>query len=152
MASDTSDRELLITRLLNAPREKVFQVWTDPNHIAQWWGPKGFTTTIHEMDVRPGGLWRYIMHGPDGVDYGNRIAYTEVVPPERLVYWHGEDEDDDPNRFHVTVRFEDQGGKTNLSMRLILASASALEEAKKYGAVEGGNSTMDCLEEYLAVF
>src|SRR6266852_4602923 len=79
------DREIVITRLLDAPRELAFQAWTEPQHVAHWWGPNGFTNTIHEMDVRPGGVWRFIMHGPDGTDYKNEIVYVEVVKPERLV-------------------------------------------------------------------
>jgi uncharacterized protein YndB with AHSA1/START domain len=78
-------------------------MWTDPNHVAQWWGPKGFTNTIHEMDVRPGGVWRFVMHGPDGVDYQNKIVFIEVVKPERLVYDHVSGP-----KFHVTVTFTEQ--------------------------------------------
>lgn len=75
-AGDTADREIVITRVFDAPREQVFDAWTDSEHVSQWWGPNGFTTTTHEMDVRPGGVWRFIMHGPDGVDYKNRIVYN----------------------------------------------------------------------------
>ncbi len=144
-----SDRELTITRILNAPRELVFNVWTDPKHIALWWGPNGFTNTIHTMDVKPGGVWDFIMHGPDGVDYPNKIVFEEVVIPERLVYTHGSGEENDPHQFHVTVTFESQGKKTNLIMRSVFKSAAALEEVKKYGAVEGGKQTLNRLEEYL---
>src|SRR2546430_11151240 len=84
-ATVTSDREILLTRVFDAPRELVFKVWTDPEHVGRWWGPRGFTNTIHEMDVRPGGVWRFTMHGPDGVDYLNRIVFIEVARPERLV-------------------------------------------------------------------
>ena len=76
--TEASERELVITRTFNAPREVVFEAWTDPNHIGHWWGPKGFTLTVLEMDVRPGGVWRYVMHGPDGVDYRNKVYYLEV--------------------------------------------------------------------------
>ncbi|WP_372660853.1 SRPBCC domain-containing protein [Cohnella sp.] len=93
-------------------RELVFEAWTNPKHVAQWWGPNGFTNTIHEMDVKPVGVWRFIMHGPDGVDYPNKIVYEEVVKPERLVYAHGSDEENDPERFQVTITFDDQGNKT----------------------------------------
>src|SRR5512146_2810578 len=102
---DTASREITATRLVEAPRELVFRVWTEPDHIAHWWGPNGFTTTIHEMDVRPGGVWRFVMHGPDGRDYQNKIVYVEVTPPERLVYDHVAGP-----KFHATVRFAD-GGK-----------------------------------------
>jgi uncharacterized protein YndB with AHSA1/START domain len=85
---DTSDREILITCLLNAPRELVWKAWTNPKHVAQWWGPRGFTTTIEKMDVRSGGVWKHVMHGPDGVDYPNKSVFKEVVKPERIVYSH----------------------------------------------------------------
>ena len=91
-ATGTADREIVATRLFDAPRDLVFMMWTDPNHIAQWWGPRGFTTTTLEMDLRPGGIWRFIMHGPDGRDYPNRVIYLEIVPLERLVYKHESDE------------------------------------------------------------
>ena len=78
----------MITRVFNAPRKMVFDAWTDPRQVAQWWGPRGFTTTISEMDVRPGGVWRLVMHGPDGTDYKNKVVYLEVAKPERLVYKH----------------------------------------------------------------
>ncbi len=84
-----SDREIVMTRVFDAPREVVFEMWTDPKHLVHWWGPRGFTTTIQEMDVRPGGLWRKIMHGPDGANYPNHSVFLEVVKPERLVYKHG---------------------------------------------------------------
>jgi uncharacterized protein YndB with AHSA1/START domain len=87
----TSDREITITRVFDAPRELVFEAWTDPEQVVRWFGPNGFTTTVHEMDARPGGIWRFTMHGPDGADYPNRVEFIEVVKPERLVYNHGPD-------------------------------------------------------------
>ena len=147
--TDTSDREIVHSRLLNAPRELVYEAFTNPEHVAQWWGPNGFTNTIHEMDVRPGGVWRFIMHGPNGTDYPNRIVFTTVQPPELLVYEHGSDIDDDPHRFHVTTTFEDQDGKTLITLRLLCSSVEQCEERKKFGAVEGGRQTLARLEEYL---
>ncbi len=117
-AAASANREIVTTRLFDAPRQLVFEAWTDPKHVAQWWGPRGFTNTIHEMDVRPGGVWRLTMHGPDGVDYPNRIVFTEVVKPERLVYDHGSREGD-PGEFHVTVTFAEESGKTRLTMRAL---------------------------------
>ena len=87
-ASDSSDREILVTRLFDAPRELVFEAWTNLKHIPHWWGPKGFATAVHEMDVRPGGVWRLTMRGPDGREYKNWIVFVEVAKPERLVYKH----------------------------------------------------------------
>ena len=85
----TADREIATSRVFDAPRDLVWEAWTDPKHLARWYGPNGFTVTTHEMDVRPGGVWRLTMHGPDGTDYPNLTRYVEVVRPERLVYEHG---------------------------------------------------------------
>jgi uncharacterized protein YndB with AHSA1/START domain len=148
--SDTADREIVITRVIEAPQELVFEVWTNPEHVANWWGPNGFTNTIQEMDVRPGGKWRFIMHGPDGVDYPNRIVFEEIVEPERLVFKHGSDIDDDPNQFHVIVTFEGQGNTTKITMRSIFPSVDACEAVKRFGAMEGGHQTMARLQAYLA--
>jgi len=146
-AANTADREIVITRVFDAPRELVFAAWIDPQHIASWWGPTGFTTTIHEMDVRPGGVWRFIMHGPDGVDYPNKIVYLEIAKPERLVYNHGDDND---VRFQVTVTFEAQGEKTRLTMRSIFPTAAERDlVVTQYHAIEGGNQTLDRFGEHL---
>ena len=148
-ASD-ADRELVYTRILDAPRELVFAAWTDPKHLAQWWGPNGFTITIRSIDVRPGGEWRFVMHGPDGVDYENKITYDEIVMPERLVYSHGGGDDVEPVQFKTTVTFEDHGGKTKLTMRALFPSATERDRVvEKYGAVEGANQTLDRLTAHL---
>ncbi|NCI45223.1 SRPBCC family protein [Sediminibacterium soli] len=146
-----ADRELRFSRLLNAPRELVFKVWTSPEHVAKWWGPEGFTNTIHEMQVAPGGKWLLTMHGPDGRDYPNTILYREVIAPEKLSWWHGSDEPGDPNGFEVTVEFEDRGAQTLLTMRMLFATAAARDfVVREYGAIEGNKQTMDRLEAYLA--
>ena len=85
---ELSTREIVISRIINAPRERVWGAWTDPKQVVNWWGPNGFSTTIHEMDVRPDGVWRHTMHGPDGKDYPNKSIFVEVVKPERIVYKH----------------------------------------------------------------
>jgi uncharacterized protein YndB with AHSA1/START domain len=144
-------RELVIPRVFDAPRHLVFKAWIDPKQVAQWWGPHGFTITTHEMDVRPGGVWRYTMHGPDGVDYDNKIVYTEIVEPERLVYSHGSGEEDEPGQFQVTATFAEEGNKTRLTMQMLFASAADRDKAvEEFGAVEGANQTLDRLEEHLA--
>src|SRR5438105_4503676 len=127
-ASDTADRELAITRRFDAPRELVWRAWTEPEHIAQWWGPNGFTNTIHEMDVRPGGVWRVMMHGPDGTDYPNKIVYHEVVPHERLAYWHGDDVDEGGMHFDVTVTFTAIGDETEVTMTLLFDTAEVKQQ------------------------
>ena len=148
--NETANRELSIIRLLNAPPELVWEVWTKPEHLTNWWGPIGFSTTTHEMNVKPGGVWRFMMHGPDGKDYPNKIVFIEVVKPELLVYKHtGEDHTEDI-RFHVTVNFQKQGNKTKLTMRSLFESSEELERViKEYGAKEGMKQTVDRLKEYL---
>ncbi len=148
-SASTVDREFIIARVLDAPRELVFAAWTDPRHVAHWWGPHGFTNTIHEMDVRPAGIWRFTMHSPDGVDYRNKIVFIEIARPERLVYYHGGD-DSDPGRFHVTVTFAEEGDKTRLIMRAVFATAAERDKVvNEHGAIEGGNQMLTRLAEYL---
>jgi uncharacterized protein YndB with AHSA1/START domain len=147
-ASSTADRELVITRTINAPRELVFAAFSDPQHISQWWGPNGFTTSTANMDARVGGNWRFTMHGPDGTDYPNFITYTEIVKPERICYDHGEDET--ATLFSVVITFDAVGAKTALTMRMLCQSAEQLEGMKKFGAVEGGQQTLERLENYLS--
>jgi uncharacterized protein YndB with AHSA1/START domain len=144
----TASREIEQSRVFAAPRELVFTAFTDPHHIAQWWGPNGFTNTVHAMDVRPGGSFRFVMHGPDGKDWPNLIVYTEVVRPERLVYSHGAEEND-PNGFHVTVSFDEEGGGTKVTMRTLFATADARAAVVRFGAIEGGKQTLARLAAYL---
>src|SRR5882672_3010766 len=132
-AESEADRELVFHRVFDAPRDLVFEAWTDPSHIVQWWGPTGFTTTTYTMDVKPGGVWRFVMHGPDGVDYQNRIVYIEIVKPERLVYSHVSGP-----RFNATVNFTDQGTKTGVRVRMVFRSVTERDDTvKKFGAIEG---------------
>jgi uncharacterized protein YndB with AHSA1/START domain len=151
-ARSTADREIVITRVFDAPRELLWKAWTDPQQVVQWWGPRGFTTTIHEMDVRPGGVWRQTMHGPDGTDYPNKSVFIEVVKPERIVYsMSGGRKGDPAHQFEATWTFEEQGNKTKLTLRMVFASAMVREHvAKTYGVVEGGNQTLDRLGEFVA--
>jgi uncharacterized protein YndB with AHSA1/START domain len=149
-ATATTDREIVVTRVFDAPRELVFQAWTDPEQVVQWWGPRGFTTTNHEMDVRPGGVWRFVMHGPDGTDYANRVDFLEVVAPERLVYEHGPDGESEGLSFRSTVTFDDEGGKTRLTLRLVFGSAEERDRAVEFGALDGGKQTLKRLAQHLA--
>lgn len=149
--SANSDREFILTRLLDAPRELVFDVWTKPEHIVSWWGPTGFTTTSQEMDVKPGGSWRFMMHGPDGRDYPNKIIFIEVVKPSRLVYKHSGEADTEDVKFHVTITFAEKGKKTELTMHMIFETAAEFERVKReYGAEEGAYQHVARLAEYLA--
>lgn len=148
-SSSTADREIVLTRELDAPRELVWRAYTEPAHLPNWFGPNGFTNTVHEIDVRVGGRWRFIMHGPDGTDYTNRIVYQEVVQPERLVFLHGEDVDDDPGAFHVTVTLDDLGGRTRVTQRMLFTTAAQKKGVEQFGAVELGYQTLAKLAEYL---
>jgi uncharacterized protein YndB with AHSA1/START domain len=148
--STTADREIVLTRVYDAPRELVWTAWTDPKHMANWWGPNGFTTTVTEWNVRAGGVCRYVMHGPDGRDYNNRVIYYEVVRPERLVYSIGNDNESEPVSFRATVTFEDEGGKTRLTLHTVFPTAEERERVvREYGAIEGGKQTLARLAEYL---
>ncbi len=147
---DSDPRTMIGTRVFDAPRELVWQVWTDPKHLAQWWGPDGFTTTTSAYDARPGGIWRFVMRGPDGRDYQNRITFDEIVKPERIVYHHGGGDDVEPVQFKVTVTFEDVGGKTKLTMRGVFPSAAERDRViKEYGADKGMEQTLARLDVYL---
>jgi uncharacterized protein YndB with AHSA1/START domain len=142
--ANTADREIVTTRVLNAPRELVFKAWTDPDQLVHWWGPKGFTNTFHEFDMRPGGIWRFVMHGPDGVDYQNKSVFVEVVNPERIVFDHVSGP-----RFQVVVTFAEQAGKTTLTFRMRFESAAECDKVKSF-AVEGNEQNLDRLEAQLA--
>ena len=146
----TADREIVTSRLFDAPPEMVYRAWTDPDHVVRWWGPNGFTTTILEMDVRPGGVWRFVMHGPDGVDYPNRIVFSEVIAAKRLVYVHDDDEGG-VRSFDVTVTFEEQEGKTLVTLRSVFKTAAERDQVvREYGAIEGAKQTLARLETHLA--
>ena len=152
--ADAADREIAMTRVFDAPRELVWKAWTDPAHVTRWWGPRGFTTTTHKMDVRPGGTWRFVMHGPDGRDYQNLITYLEVVEPARLTYKHGGDMDCEPVNFQVTVTFDEDGAageRTRINMRMVFPSKNARDfVVREYGAIEGGKQTLARLDEHLS--
>lgn len=151
--SQTAEREIVISRVFDAPRELVFRVWSSHEHLSKWYGPDGFTITTHEMAFKPGGVWRFIMHGPDGRDYPNRVVFQEIVEPELLVYAH-DDDDKGPDaiRFNTTVSFHEAGaGKTKLTMRSVFSSKQEKDRVEKLaGAVEGGLQHVGRLAEYLA--
>src|SRR5215467_7634033 len=147
----TPDREIVIKRTLDAPRELVFAAWTDLKHLPHWYGPNGFTTTIHEMDLRPGGVWRLTMHGPDGRDYTSKIVYSEVVRPERLVYSHVAEAGTEPATHQTTVTFAARGDRTDLTLRMVFDSNEARDFIiRTYHAVEGGKQTVSRLADYVA--
>lgn len=149
--TNTADREIVQSRTFDAPRELVWEAWTRPEHVDQWWGPRAFTTTTQpgDMDVRPGGVWTFVMEGM-GMTFPNYIHFHEVVRPERLVYDHGTDEASAP-AFHVTVTFVEEGGRTAVTMRSIFPTAEARRKVvEEFGAIEGGKQTLERLGEHLA--
>lgn len=152
-AGAPSEREIVLSRVYDAPRDLVWKAWTDPGHIVQWWGPTGFTTTTRQMELRTGGQWRFVMHGPDGRDYENLITYLEVKEPERLSYKHGGDIECEPVNFQVLVTFEKEGAngeKTKLTMRSTFPSKNARDYVvREYNAIEGGKQTLERLGEHV---
>jgi uncharacterized protein YndB with AHSA1/START domain len=149
MASNNPSNELNITRVYDAPVKLVWDAWTDPNQVAQWWGPRGFTLTTHSKELKVGGFWRYTMHGPDGVDYPNTTLYLEVEPLAKLVYDHG-GSDDRPPMFRVTVLFSENQGKTTMQMTMALPTPEEAEQTRRFIKKAGGDATWDRLAEYLA--
>ncbi len=124
--SDTSDanstfpdREIVSMRTFDVPRERLFRAWTDPAHLARWWGPKGFRNTSTNSIFVPGGNWRFVMHGPDGVDYKNHSVFVEIVPPERIVFDHLSGP-----QFHVIALFDEIGAKTKVTYRMLFETAA----------------------------
>jgi len=137
-------REIVSTRVVGAARELVFKAFTDPDHLARWWGPQGFTNTFHEFDLRPGGTWRFVMHGPDGVNYQNKSVFVEIVKPERIAFEHVSGP-----QFQMTIALAEQGGKTKITWRMLFESAAECDKVKKF-AVEANEQNFDRLEAELS--
>jgi uncharacterized protein YndB with AHSA1/START domain len=146
----TADREIVISRVVDAPRELVFEAFTEVRHLSQWWGPEGFTTTTRAFDFRVGGAWEFVMHGPDGTYYPEWISWTEIDPPERIALLHGEYRDD-PNAFDSVLTFESAGAATRIEMNTVFPTKELRDEAvEKYHAIEGGQQTLGNLAAYVA--
>ncbi|WP_024874503.1 SRPBCC family protein [Saccharomonospora piscinae] len=144
------DREVVIARVIDAPRELVFEAFTDVRHLSRWWGPEGFTTTTRAFEFRVGGEWSFTMHGPDGVDYPEWITWTELTRPERIAMLHGEFRGD-PNAFESVLSFTLDGAATRVEMRTLFPTRAQRDEAiEKYHAVEAGRQTLDGLASYVA--
>jgi uncharacterized protein YndB with AHSA1/START domain len=143
--SNTTDRELRITRTLDAPVELIWEVWTKPEHIAKWWGPNGFTNTISKMDIKPGGEWHLVMHGPDGTDYINKSIFKEVIPFKKLVYEHASS----PN-FVATIEFTAKGEQTTINWHMLFESREEfIQVVKTHKADEGLKQNLEKLGEYV---
>jgi uncharacterized protein YndB with AHSA1/START domain len=146
----TADREIVISRVIDAPRELVFEAFTEVGHLSRWWGPQGFTTTTRSFEFCEGGAWDFVMHAPDGTDYPEWITWTEIIPPERIALLHGESRDD-PNAFESTLVFAPHGRATRIVMRTVFPSQQLRDQAvQEYHAIEGGEQTLSNLAAYLA--
>lgn len=132
-----------VVRLIRARRDRVWAAWTDPARVSRWWGPEGFSTTTHAHDLRPGGGWRFTMHGPDGTDYGNRVVYDRVEPPELLTYDHfAEGDPDDAPHFTARVAFAEDGDQTRVTLTMRCPSIARRDELLAFGALEGAEQTL----------
>jgi uncharacterized protein YndB with AHSA1/START domain len=135
-------------RVVDAPRELVWEAWTQVEHLERWWGQDGVTTTTLEFDMRPGGLWRFVMHGPDGVDYKIRLVFRDVTPPDRLTYVHDDEGAGQVPEFFTTVTLEDVDGETRVTMRSEFASKAERDRVWEDGAKEGGPQMLARMAEY----
>ena len=150
-ANDVLDREIVLSRVIDAPVETVWRAWTEPERLFQWFGPTGYRCEANlRQDARPGEIWSYVMTGPDGQHWDSRMTFLEVVLNERLTFDHGSDRDDDPDRFRMTVTFDRQSdGKTVLTLRQLHPSKALREQVIGFGAVELGYQTLGKLSDYL---
>ena len=157
-STQTKDTDIVITREFAAPRQLVWDVWTEPKHVEKWFGPKGFTTRVESVDFNIGGNWRYVMVGPDGTEYPAVGVFREIVPIEKIVstddFGDGFEEShpgmDLPQGMVVTTLFDDMGARTKLT---IIVAHPTVEDRKKHeamGVVDGWNSSLDKMDEYLA--
>ena len=127
-AQSTADRELVHSRLIDAPRERVFRAFAEPAHLAKWWGPNGFTNTFHTFELWPGGHWRFVMHGPEGTDYPNESVFREIVVPERIVFEHLSE----GHHFVLTISFTMQGSQTWVGWRQLFDTAAHKERIAEF--------------------
>lgn len=144
--SNTADRELRLSRKLNAPIDLVWEVWTTPEHIANWWGPNGFTNTIHKMDLKPGGEWDLVMHGPDGTNYKNKSIFKEIILHKKLVYEHVTGP-----KFVATIEFREEGDQTFITWHMLFESVEEfIQTVKTFKADEGLRQNIEKLDVYLS--
>lgn len=151
--NETKDRELIVSRVVNAPRNLVWEAMTNPHHVVHWWGPEGFSDSLEEMDVRPGGVWKHIMLGPDGINYPNKAVFTEVVKPEYLTFKQTGGEQNGRRKgvnFLSTWTFEAlDAGRTKVTIHMIFSTAGERNRVlAEYHAEEGGHQTLARLDAY----
>ncbi len=158
MTTTQPDREIIITRTVNAPRQTVWKAFTDPELLKHWWGPDGFTITTHAFSFTKGGEWRFMMHGPDGRDYPNVVIFTDFREPEFISHDHSDDKG--TIHFQATITFEEHtpspaaagygGVQTLVTMKSVFPSKEARDfVVKEHGAIEGGKQTLGRLAKYL---
>ena len=145
------DNKVIYKRYFDAPLDLVFEAWSKHEHLAHWWGPDGFTLTTKSMNFTNHGIWDFVMHGPDGHDYKNKIQFTDIKKPEHIFYRHlGDGEGETDVNFESRIFFEKAGDGTNLTMEQIFPTKEELERVnKKYGAIEGGRQHLGNLNKYL---
>jgi len=144
----TKDREVIVTRRFHAPRDVVFRAFAEPDLIAKWWGPRGFRMTIHEMNFSVGGVWRFIMHGPDGADFPTRIVYSEIEPPRRIAYV--ESPDGEEPRLEAAVTLDEADGKTTVTFHGVWPTQAARDmPIGKIAWFDGATETLERLARLL---
>jgi uncharacterized protein YndB with AHSA1/START domain len=144
------DREIVLSRVINAPRELVFSAWVDPRHLPQWFGPAGFRVETKSMDIRVGGEWRFDMIAPDGKRYTNRMQFRRIERPHLIEFDHGTDKDNDPGIFRTTITFDEQSdGKTVITLRQLHPTKSQRDAGIGFGAVEFGYQTLEKLAQHV---
>lgn len=145
------DREVVIARVVDGGREAAFEAWADPKQIVQWFGPDGFSIETDEIDIRPGGRWRFDMVAPDGTRYSNRMLFHRIEAPALIEVEHGSDTEDDPERFRMLVTFDAQdNGKTVVTLRQMHPNAARRRAVIGFGAVEYGAQTLGKLADHVA--
>ncbi len=145
LSDEVTERIISVSTLMDANVEAVFNAWTDPDLLPQWWGPNGFTVTTDSIDIRPGGEWRFVMHGPDGTDYKNHIVFDEIQTPNRIAYTHKSGP-----IFSAVATFDAEGEKTLVTLRMLFETAELRNRVEQeFNAVEGGNQTLARLEQLI---
>ncbi len=143
-----ADNEIILTRQVVAPRARVWEAFTQQAHLERWWGPDGFSITTSAFDFREGGAWVFVMHGPDGRDYPNKIIFTQIREPELLAHDHGDDGKGEIS-FKAVITLEERDGGTLVTMRSIFPTAELLKRVvEEFGAIEGGKQTLAKLAAY----
>jgi uncharacterized protein YndB with AHSA1/START domain len=146
-----TDREIVLSRVIDAPRRTVYAAWTDPHQIQAWFGPEGMVVETKEIDLNPGGVWRFDMVAADGTRYTNRMVFLRMEAPALIEVEHGSDQENDPGKFRMLVTFDEQSdGKTVLTLRQMHPSKERREWAIGFGAVEYGGQTLEKLARHVA--